>query len=368
MAQIMVDTDNEPIAGLMLLSRLMTDYASLRAAQDKAEQDRYSTLTVSAPTSGTITPGSTVTDGHRVIGMVPELAAAYAEHGQPEPDRMFHSGDPCVQCGTPHNKVAAGPCPGEPDPAKIFGKFEVPTGTQATNVVPLFPQPAMNLPGATGPATLVTAVPGNVTAASTIPVVPIAPMPVAPNANASTVDVDSQGIPWDARIHSSSKKQKGDGTWILRRGCDPALAQQVTAELIATRGVPVQIATPTTSVPVLPNTPVSLPPAVSAVPVFTPPSNAGIPGLSGGVPVPILGGGASLPIPGAPAHGLVPAGPVSPVVRFREMMTKITAALTSKAITQEQLTAAHQSLQLPQLQQAVLFPDKIPQIEAALGL
>jgi hypothetical protein len=52
------------------------------------------------------------------------------------------------------------------------------------------------------------------------------------------------------------------------------------------------------------------------------------------------------------------------------MMGKISAGLAAKTITQAQVTEAHKSpgIQLEQLQQAVLFPDKIPLIEAALGL
>lgn len=53
------------------------------------------------------------------------------------------------------------------------------------------------------------------------------------------VDVDSEGLPWDGRIHSSAKTKlvKG-GTWKIKRGTDPALIEKVKAELKATMAAP----------------------------------------------------------------------------------------------------------------------------------
>ncbi len=61
-------------------------------------------------------------------------------------------------------------------------------------------------------------------------------IPAAPEG----VDVDSEGLPWDARIHSSGKtKLKGKGTWKLIRGIDPELVESVKAELKKAMAVPV---------------------------------------------------------------------------------------------------------------------------------
>ena len=49
--------------------------------------------------------------------------------------------------------------------------------------------------------------------------------------------VDSRGLPWDSRIHSSNKEQGKDGVWRRRRGVDPELEKQVEAELFAAKGV-----------------------------------------------------------------------------------------------------------------------------------
>lgn len=49
-------------------------------------------------------------------------------------------------------------------------------------------------------------------------------------------DVDSEGLPHDARIHSSSKaKNKKDGTWKVARNMNSKTVEKVRAELIALR-------------------------------------------------------------------------------------------------------------------------------------
>lgn len=47
--------------------------------------------------------------------------------------------------------------------------------------------------------------------------------------------LDSSGLPWDERIHSSSKAQNADGTWRYKRGGDLDERKRVEAEL---RGIP----------------------------------------------------------------------------------------------------------------------------------
>ena len=50
------------------------------------------------------------------------------------------------------------------------------------------------------------------------------------------------------------------------------------------------------------------------------------------------------------------------------MMVKINAARSEGRIDQSIIDEAHKALDLPQLQLAITQPDKIPLIEAALGL
>ena len=45
------------------------------------------------------------------------------------------------------------------------------------------------------------------------------------------VELDTEGVPWDARIHASTKtKLVKNGTWKLIRGVDPVLVAQVKTE------------------------------------------------------------------------------------------------------------------------------------------
>ena len=47
------------------------------------------------------------------------------------------------------------------------------------------------------------------------------------------MELDAEGLPWDARIHSSGKSKLKDGTWRLKGGVDPALVETVKVELRA---------------------------------------------------------------------------------------------------------------------------------------
>lgn len=48
---------------------------------------------------------------------------------------------------------------------------------------------------------------------------------------AGSIELDADGIPWDERIHASTKTQTGDGKWRKLRGVDEVLFGQVHAEL-----------------------------------------------------------------------------------------------------------------------------------------
>lgn len=73
-------------------------------------------------------------------------------------------------------------------------------------------------------------------------------------------DRDSEGLPWDGRIHSSSKALLADGKWRQRRNTDPAVVAAVTAELRAA------LAAPSAPVPAAPPAPPAPPPAAVVPP------------------------------------------------------------------------------------------------------
>ena len=66
-----------------------------------------------------------------------------------------------------------------------------------------------------------------------VPAVIASPVAVAAAMEvANTSGVDAEGLPWDKRIHASSKGKVAKGTWRTKRGLDPALLAQVKAELV----------------------------------------------------------------------------------------------------------------------------------------
>jgi hypothetical protein len=53
------------------------------------------------------------------------------------------------------------------------------------------------------------------------------------------VELDSDGLPWDARIHSGSRQLLAKtGQWKRKRGVQPVLVSRVEEELRQARGVP----------------------------------------------------------------------------------------------------------------------------------
>lgn len=84
--------------------------------------------------------------------------------------------------------------------------------------------------------------------------------------HAADVELDSKGVPWDERIHASTKTQNADGSWKKRRGVNDLTVKEVEAELLAANtdtntGEVTPTPTPTPPAPVVPVTPTPTPPA-----------------------------------------------------------------------------------------------------------
>lgn len=86
--------------------------------------------------------------------------------------------------------------------------------------------------------------------------------------------LDSMGLPWDERIHSTSAAKNKDGSWRTRRGVEPATVKQVEHELIAKlkTGQP-EIAPPQAVNPVMAS-PIVQAPGHSPAPVLASPVTA----------------------------------------------------------------------------------------------
>jgi hypothetical protein len=63
-------------------------------------------------------------------------------------------------------------------------------------------------------------------------------VPTAAQATDNPAPVDKEGLPWDARIHSSSRAIIADGTWKLRRGVDPTEVASVKSQLKSLMALP----------------------------------------------------------------------------------------------------------------------------------
>lgn len=164
----------------------------------------------------------------------------------------------------------------KPEPiAHLNSVTQLPTGFSA-QMTPTDTPDAAAIFGAVAPF-----VPATVDAAAlpTAPVVQPAsslPMPLAPQApvvmpaattsvaapTPPAVTVDKDGLPWDARIHSSSKALNADGRWRAKKGLnDDAMVATVQAELRALMTIPAAPVAPVVVAPLAINTvdPTTLP-------------------------------------------------------------------------------------------------------------
>lgn len=74
-----------------------------------------------------------------------------------------------------------------------------------------------------------------------VPIVPEVPAPLGdaiPTPPVSGADLDSNGLPWDVRIHASTKAKVADGSWRALRGVDKDFVTVVEQELRELMAIP----------------------------------------------------------------------------------------------------------------------------------
>lgn len=229
MAHLKIDLEND---NLLYYSKLLLQLAQVDVMANTAGNDPAYTIDKPTPIKG-----FDLTDAH-----------LHLTDGEPPlPELAPHE---------PFNPFAgnvaplAPPAPPAPSPVAAGVLPTVPVVPTATSIVPPPPPGVPSAPSAT----------------STVPV------PAAATQTHAESDEDSEGIRWDARIHSTERGKKIDGTWKLKRGIDKDLAAQVLAELRAASKFPGTVGAP--AVPVVPMPPSPAPdfvvPAPPA-PVLTPP-------------------------------------------------------------------------------------------------
>jgi len=170
--------------------------------------------------------------------------------------------------------------------------------------------------------------------------------------SASDVQLDSQGLPWDARIHAASKTTlKKTGEWKRKRGIDPTYAMEVEAELRAAMSAPEAPAAPMPQQ----GPPPTPAPEAPAAPVQRVTSDGSVWGEDA-----LLAAGysqeqiAALPV----------AEPEPSITTFAELVTSIT---TSK-IAQPAIMAALTKAGVESLPALAHREDLIPSVAADLGL
>lgn len=179
------------------------------------------------------------------------------------------------------------------------------------------------------PSTLTLSVPGLPTLAPAVDQSAVAQVAsVAPSILAATVDLDADGLPWDARIHSSNhEKNKGDQKWRAKRGVDASLVVRVEAEL---RAVMAHGGT----APALPN-------VAPAMPLPTP----------------------TLPaLPQVTQGTAVYSGPTT----FAQFLPLVTRAKDEGRISDEMIMAALNANGVPNMPALAPYPALVPKVYASL--
>jgi hypothetical protein len=228
-----------------------------------------------------------------------------------------------------------------------------PTVTPSINTGAGIPQPMPDPSAANG-----------VASTPTVPMPTMSPVstttPSGPTGEGEPSDgtgLDAEGLPWDARIHSSTKTKTAKGLWTaVRNGPKGAELAAIKAQL---RGAPQQpVPMPAVSEPVV-VAPVPMP-AVSE-PVAAMPTPAPVP-----MPIPMPAVSEPLPVAAMPTPA--PAAPVEPVAVTQEWdFAKLMGVIGPKigtTISTEYLVGVCQKYGIAAVTDTATKPEVIPQLIA----
>lgn len=183
------------------------------------------------------------------------------------------------------------------------------------------------------------------------PAAPTAPSPAptaapltAPPAGSGDGERDSKGMPWDGRIHASTKAKVADGSWRYKRGVEDATVAQVEGELRAALAAP------------------AVTPAFGPHPFYDaqqPAAPAAAPAVA---PPPVV---ASTPAPAV----AVPAAPVAGSIQtYAQLMVALPPKIVSGELTATSLQQACESVGVPSVAALSARSDLIPAVVALLKL
>lgn len=339
--QLLIDSTQETPASLRFIA------ATLCALADTYGPPIESLLTEAQQPSINGPQSPIVLHAHSPAAPIDPAPVATTDVAQMDPAVVFGQFKPFdVPAGTLQPHVSREFHDGQPIPLAP----PAPTAPNTTNVVPLVASPAFVAPAPPTVPAAVSAV--TTTAADTPSVAPVAANTQAPNTAAAGTAFDSERMPWDARVHSETRKTNTDGTWRYRRNLDATVKAAVIAELRA-------------AFPKLVNTgQMSLAPpppgatGTTHVPAEAPPAPVAPQPPTAPVPVP---DGVPMGLPVAPQPGVLPA------LGFRDFMSAVNKALAANKLTQDQLTQACKAENLDGITALAGEPMKISLVHARIA-
>jgi hypothetical protein len=188
----------------------------------------------------------------------------------------------------------------------------------------------------------------------------------APPVAATHADL-ANGLPWDARIHSSAKTRTASGDWTRRRNVPDDVFQSVTAELKGIMSLP-----PAEGINMLdlfsdtPAPPLTVTPSEQANALLPMPfpSHLALPDAPvTSAPWPFDGE------PPEPTHGVIvpppaatPVAPADPISQFMDLVEKVQAACVAGKVSVTQIDAICQQHGIPTFGKLNMRLDLLPQI------
>ena len=258
-------------------------------------------------------PERQVVLGGRQVGKTAMMEALSAADnpaaGMPTPAEAFRQESPETATLPDPAVVFAGNAATLPDPAAVFAGNAAavpppPSGPQLSSAA----TPQTVAPGSPALSPVSHPVPGNV------PPPEAAPAPAATISNALAVELDSEGIPWDASIHASTKVKIANGTWKVKRGTGEAYLKERKALLKAAVSAGGNAGAPA-----------------------TPPANASVPPLAGAG---VLGNApAAIPTPQASQQTTPAAAGSNGAVTMARVLPRVTSAISAGLLTPDSAAA-----------------------------
>lgn len=185
----------------------------------------------------------------------------------------------------------------------------------------------------------------------------VAPLPEASTNSIDTGELDSKGLPWDARIHGKARNKNKDGSWRYTQGIDrkvyiPQVEAELRAAMEAKPAVPVESLFPTP-------TPTVHETVIDAGEAFGSPGDGHAHQTN-----------ASLTPSSVVNSELVntPAPAVETPQTFADLLPLVTAAKAAGTLTDETITEVIGAMGLQNFGLLSTRPDLIPGAAMALGL